>query len=51
MNALEAHIIDTLLTEEKSKQTKERNEPTTSKESTCIGHLVNTFDCILNNSN
>jgi len=47
MNALDTHIVDTLLeneqseqTEEQSEQTEETNEPATAKETTCIGHVV-----------
>lgn len=48
MSALATHIVDTLLEDEQSEQTKETNETVLFKESICIINPFNTFDFILN---
>lgn len=47
MNALAAHIVDSLLEDEQFEQIEETNNPVASEESMGIGHAMNDFDFIL----
>lgn len=51
MNALGAHILDTLLTYKKTKQIEETKEPAVVEESKSVGHAVNAYHFIYNVEN
>lgn len=48
MNALDEHIVDSLLVDDQVEQTKETYKPMAAEESEGIGNAVNILDCIYN---